>query len=145
MTGASIETELELWAASLRDVKARMRGLFTLGRVVASAGERPVTIRGVTIEPRGSFGLAISPDHCDNSIDLQRFADLALYKSKSAALGEVIIFENMSIQAYEYLFAVGKVLRAAPSTPPPSFSTDQGGKRTLKRDEKMVTTELIAK
>lgn len=29
MTGASIETTLELWAASLRDVKARMRGLFT--------------------------------------------------------------------------------------------------------------------
>ena len=38
MTGASIETTLELWAASLRDVKARMRGLFTQERVVASAG-----------------------------------------------------------------------------------------------------------
>ena len=36
--GASIETTLELWAASLRDVKARMRGLFTQERVVASAG-----------------------------------------------------------------------------------------------------------
>ena len=38
MTGASIETTLELWAASLRDVKARMRGLFTQERVAASAG-----------------------------------------------------------------------------------------------------------
>jgi hypothetical protein len=36
MTGASIETTLELWASSLRDVKARMRGLFTQ-RVAASA------------------------------------------------------------------------------------------------------------
>ena len=27
MTGASIETTLELWASSLRDVKGRMRGL----------------------------------------------------------------------------------------------------------------------
>ena len=38
MTGASIETPLELWAPSLRDVKARMRGLFTQDRVAASAG-----------------------------------------------------------------------------------------------------------
>jgi hypothetical protein len=29
MTGASIETTLELWASSLREVKGRMRGLFT--------------------------------------------------------------------------------------------------------------------
>ena len=38
MTGASIETTLELWASSLRDVKARMRGLFTQDRVALSAG-----------------------------------------------------------------------------------------------------------
>ena len=29
MSSASIETTLELWASSLRDVKARMRGMFT--------------------------------------------------------------------------------------------------------------------
>jgi SRSO17 transposase len=38
MTGASIEATLELWASSLRDVKARMRLLFTQERVAASAG-----------------------------------------------------------------------------------------------------------
>ncbi|WFS24863.1 IS701 family transposase [Rhizobium rhododendri] len=37
MMGASIETTLELWASSLREVKARMRGLFTQERVAASA------------------------------------------------------------------------------------------------------------
>ena len=37
MAGASIETTLELWATSLRDVKARMRSLFTQDRVAASA------------------------------------------------------------------------------------------------------------
>jgi SRSO17 transposase len=36
--GASIETTLELWASSLRDVKARIRPLFTQTRVAASAG-----------------------------------------------------------------------------------------------------------
>jgi SRSO17 transposase len=38
MSSASIEESLELWAASLREVKARMRPLFTQERVVASAG-----------------------------------------------------------------------------------------------------------
>ena len=38
MSGASIETTLELWASSLRDVKARIRQLFTQERVAASAG-----------------------------------------------------------------------------------------------------------
>jgi SRSO17 transposase len=38
MTGASIEATLELWASSLRDVKARIRSLFTQERVAASAG-----------------------------------------------------------------------------------------------------------
>src|SRR3954447_25177602 len=38
MSGASIEETLELWAASLREVKGRMRPLFTQARVAASAG-----------------------------------------------------------------------------------------------------------
>ena len=39
MAGASIETTLELWASSLRDVKARLRPLFGQERVAASAGQ----------------------------------------------------------------------------------------------------------
>ena len=38
MAFASIETTLELWASSLRDVKTRIRPLFTQDRVAASAG-----------------------------------------------------------------------------------------------------------
>ena len=37
MSGASIETTLEVWASSLRDAKARIRLLFTQERVAASA------------------------------------------------------------------------------------------------------------
>lgn len=37
MAGASIEKTLELWASSLRDVKSRIRNLFTQERVAASA------------------------------------------------------------------------------------------------------------
>jgi SRSO17 transposase len=38
VSGASIETTLELWASSLREAKARIRPLFTQDRVAASAG-----------------------------------------------------------------------------------------------------------
>ncbi len=38
MLGASIETTLELWAASLREVKSRMRPLFKQERMAVSAG-----------------------------------------------------------------------------------------------------------
>ena len=37
--GASVEDTLELWASSLRDVKGRVRPLFTQARVAASAGD----------------------------------------------------------------------------------------------------------
>jgi SRSO17 transposase len=39
MSGASIEATLELWAASLRDVKGRIGPLFTQKRVAASVGQ----------------------------------------------------------------------------------------------------------
>ena len=39
MAGASIEATLELWALSLRDVKARIRPLFTQERVASSASQ----------------------------------------------------------------------------------------------------------
>jgi hypothetical protein len=39
MTGTSIEATLELWACWLRDVKTRMRPLFTQERVANSAGQ----------------------------------------------------------------------------------------------------------
>src|SRR4051794_15600876 len=46
MSGASIEETLELWAASLREVKGRMRPLFTQERVAASAGTFFVLVGG---------------------------------------------------------------------------------------------------
>src|ERR1700693_1608166 len=39
MAGASVETTLELWASSLRGVKARIRPLFRQERVAGSAGQ----------------------------------------------------------------------------------------------------------
>src|SRR5690349_948742 len=53
MSGASIEDTLELWAASLREVKARMRPLFTRDRVAASAG---LFVEGLVGEERRKRG-----------------------------------------------------------------------------------------
>src|SRR5436309_8929966 len=53
MTGASIETTLELWASSLRDVKRRMRWLFAQERTAASAG---AFINGLLGEERRKTG-----------------------------------------------------------------------------------------
>ena len=64
--------------------------------------DRPVTIDGVTIHAGGSLGLATGPDHCSNALDLQRFADLALYRSKSGASGAIVEFEPAFLHAYEY-------------------------------------------
>jgi len=38
MPGASLEATLDLWASSLREVKGRLRPLFTQERVAVSAG-----------------------------------------------------------------------------------------------------------
>ena len=53
MSGASIEETWELWAASLREVKTRMRPLFTQERVAASAG---VFLDGLLGEERRKTG-----------------------------------------------------------------------------------------
>ena len=53
MSGASIEETRELWAASLREVKARMRPLFTQERVAASAG---LFVEGLLGEERRKTG-----------------------------------------------------------------------------------------
>src|SRR4051794_30474763 len=50
MNGASIEETLELWAASLREVKARMRPLFTQERVAAFTQERVAASAGLFLD-----------------------------------------------------------------------------------------------
>ena len=60
MTGASIETTLELWASSLRDVKGRMRGLFTQERVAASAN---LFLDGLLGDERRKTGWMRAEDH----------------------------------------------------------------------------------
>jgi diguanylate cyclase (GGDEF)-like protein len=79
-------------AAAVRAAAARFSTVF----------DASVTIDGVTIHAAGSLGLAIGPDHCHNAVDLQRFADLALYKSKSEGTRAIVEFVPALLHAYEY-------------------------------------------
>jgi SRSO17 transposase len=62
MAGASIETTLEFWASSLRDVKARIRRLFTQDRVAASAG---LFLDGLLGDERRKTGWMRAEAACD--------------------------------------------------------------------------------
>lgn len=87
---------------------------------IVAAGERfervfdsPLTLHGVTIQSGGSMGLAISPEHCATDADLQRFADLALYKSKRGGRGKVVVFEHALLSAYEFRRRIEAEIRTA--------------------------------
>ena len=78
------------------------RAIAQAARRFRSVFDEAITIHGVTVRASGSFGLAISPDDCANASDLQRFADLALYKSKEEGKGELALFEPADLREYEY-------------------------------------------
>lgn len=90
-------------AASIAKAALRFRRVF----------DEPLSIFGVTVQCRGSLGLAMSPDHCDNAVDLQRYADLALYRSKKLGGGEVVVFENQLLHSYEFRQRIESEFRAA--------------------------------
>jgi diguanylate cyclase (GGDEF)-like protein len=76
--------------------------ILTEARRLRAIFDREVTIDGVTIHASGSFGIAIGPHQATNAVDLQRFADLALYRSKSEGKGGVVLFEPEFLHAFEH-------------------------------------------
>ncbi len=76
-------------------------GIAVAARRFRRVFEQPITIDGVTVQASGSLGLAISPDHCADASDLQRFADLALYRSKQGGDGQLVLFEPSDLSDYE--------------------------------------------
>jgi diguanylate cyclase (GGDEF)-like protein len=58
-----------------------------LGRELVRELERPVHIGHLTLHPRASIGIALAPDHGDDSGTLLRRADVAMYAAKQARSG----------------------------------------------------------
>ncbi|KQQ12863.1 putative bifunctional diguanylate cyclase/phosphodiesterase [Methylorubrum extorquens] len=57
--------------------------LARLGEAVVAEIRRPVAYRGRMLEASASLGIAVFPDDAATGSDLQRFADIALYRSKA--------------------------------------------------------------
>jgi diguanylate cyclase (GGDEF)-like protein/PAS domain S-box-containing protein len=62
-----------------------------VGKMLLQALNKPTVIGGYTIQPRGSLGIAIYPDHGSNMDEVWRCADAAMYRSKRAGGNRYIV------------------------------------------------------
>lgn len=73
----------------------------------------PLRHRGHVVEASCSIGIAIYPDHATEAAELQRFADLALYKAKAAGRTTFAIFDDQLRREYDDRHAIGSDLKLA--------------------------------
>jgi diguanylate cyclase (GGDEF)-like protein/PAS domain S-box-containing protein len=62
-----------------------------VGKMLLQALNKPTVIGGYTIQPRGSLGIAIYPDHGSDMDEVWRCADAAMYRSKRAGGNRYIV------------------------------------------------------
>ncbi|MFZ0128643.1 MAG: sensor domain-containing diguanylate cyclase [Candidatus Dormiibacterota bacterium] len=74
------------FAILLEDIGTERRAISACERIIASL-VAPVTIQGRTIDPRASFGVALSHDTTRDADGLLRDADVAMYAAKAAGKG----------------------------------------------------------
>ena len=87
----------------------------TATRIILSLRE-PLRHRGHVVEASCSIGIAVYPDHGTDAGDLQRFADLALYKAKAAGGTSFCIFDDCLRRDYDDRHALGAELKFAITT-----------------------------
>ncbi len=84
-------------------------------RIIAAL-RAPTSFRERNVFASCSIGVAVYPTDADNAVDLQRFADMALYKSKTSGRGVWTAFdENMWAEIEERCLIEGELRRAAQS------------------------------
>ena len=62
-----------------------------VGKMLLQALNKPTVIGGYTIQPRGSLGIAIYPDHGTDMDEVWRCADAAMYRAKRAGGNRYIV------------------------------------------------------
>ena len=62
-----------------------------VGKMLLQALNKPAVIGGYTIQPRGSLGIAIFPDHGADMDEVWRCADAAMYRAKRAGGNRYIV------------------------------------------------------
>jgi diguanylate cyclase (GGDEF)-like protein/PAS domain S-box-containing protein len=75
--------EFAILVTRIQDKEATAR----LANAVKQCLRNPIRVEGITLELGGSIGVALYPDHGDNSHDLLRCADVAMYKAKQQTAG----------------------------------------------------------
>lgn len=70
-------------------------------------------INGKSISTSCSIGIAMFPDHADNSLDLISKADIVLYKSKAKQKGGALFFDQSIDEQVSYEFSLEEELRTA--------------------------------
>jgi diguanylate cyclase (GGDEF)-like protein len=77
---------------------------------------QPHSIYGRAVAPGASVGVAVFPDDATDAVDLQRFADMALYRAKSAGGGSWSVFDIELRRASEARHTLdGELRRAIPA------------------------------
>ncbi len=83
---------------------------------ILAALRAPTSFRDRNVFATCSIGVAMYPADADNAVDLQRFADMALYKSKTSGRGVWTAFdEGMWAEIEERCLIEGELRRAARS------------------------------
>ena len=74
---------------------------------------RPFNIEHMTLEIDSSIGIAQYPEHGNNSHDLLRSADVAMYGAKRSNLGYLVYDENLDYNTPERLALISELSRAS--------------------------------
>ncbi len=82
-----------------------------VGKMLLQALNKPTVIGGYTIQPRGSLGIAIFPDHGADMDEVWRCADAAMYRAKRAGGNRYIVAGPDSFSAADDNAALDQHLR----------------------------------
>ena len=70
---------------------------------------QPFDLEGMKLEISASVGVAIYPDHGDNSHELMRYADVAMYEAKRSGAGILLYEKIQNIHSLERLALMGSL------------------------------------
>jgi diguanylate cyclase (GGDEF)-like protein/PAS domain S-box-containing protein len=82
-----------------------------VGKMLLQALNKPTVIGGYTIQPRGSLGIALFPDHGADMDEVWRCADAAMYRAKRAGGNRYVVAGPDSSSAADDNAALDKHLR----------------------------------
>ncbi len=85
------------------------REVLTMARELAAVIAKPLQIGEFSLRAPASIGVALAPDHGDNSHELLRCADVAMYHAKNNGLGEALYEREIDAYKLEHLTLLSAV------------------------------------